>query len=121
LRSLCVKIEEDCHKLEGPSHHQLQKLAHAAERAFADRALLLDESMLLFEQNNEKKTRASIKSTVAGNTKVMSYDDIIEAKAKRNKRDAQKQASKRSREAQSSKSRKRKRPDEVNDAGDAKH
>jgi hypothetical protein len=48
LRSLCVKIEEDCHKLEAPSHHQLQKLAHAAERAFADRALLLDENMLLF-------------------------------------------------------------------------
>jgi hypothetical protein len=68
-----------------------------------------------------KKTHASIKSTVAGNAKVMSYDDIIEAKAKRNRRDAQKQASKRSREAQSSKTSKRKRPGEMNDADDAKH
>lgn len=109
LRSLCVKIEEDCYKLERPGHHQLQKLAHAAERAFADRALLFDENMLLFEQNNERKTRTSIKPTVASNAKVMSYDDIIKAKAKRNKRDAQKKASKCSREAQSSKTSKRKK------------
>jgi hypothetical protein len=41
-------------------------LANAAEKAFADRAILLDENLLLFEQNN-------------GKAKVLSYEDIVEA------------------------------------------
>lgn len=63
-------------------------MANAAEKAFADRAILLDENQLLFEQNNEKTTRLSIRSTVVGSTKVMSYDDIIEAQRKRDLKDA---------------------------------
>jgi len=39
-------------------------LANATEKAFADRAILLDENKLLFDQNNEKTTRLSVKSTV---------------------------------------------------------
>jgi hypothetical protein len=61
----------------------IQKVANAAENAFADRAILLDENMLLFEQNNEKTTRTSIKATVVGTAKVMSYEDIVEAQQKR--------------------------------------
>ena len=38
---------------------------------------------MLFEQNNEKVSRASIRSTVVGNAKVMSYDDIVEAQRRR--------------------------------------
>jgi len=57
----------------------IQKIADAAENAFAERAILLDENLLLFEQNNEKTTRTSIKATVVGTAKVMSYEDIIEA------------------------------------------
>jgi hypothetical protein len=39
--------------------------------------------MLLFEQNNEKTTRTSIKATVVGTAKVLSYEDIVEAQQKR--------------------------------------
>jgi DDE superfamily endonuclease len=79
LTSLRTKLEQEIHALDRPGQHRLQKLANAAEKAFADRALLLDENRLLFEQNNEKTTRISIRSTVTGNAKVMCYDDIIEA------------------------------------------
>jgi hypothetical protein len=60
---------------------------NAAENAFADRAILLDENLLLFEQNNEKNTRTSIKATVVGTAKVLSYEDIVEAQRKRDERD----------------------------------
>jgi hypothetical protein len=58
----------------------VQKIADAAENAFAERAILLDENMLLFEQNNEKTTRTSMKATVVGTAKVLSYEDIVEAR-----------------------------------------
>ena len=41
-------------KLDGSCKPHVQKQANAAENAFADRAILLDENLLLFEQNNEK-------------------------------------------------------------------
>lgn len=68
-------------------------------------ALLLDENRLLFEQNNEKTTRLSIRSTVTGTAKVMAYDDIIEAQRKRDVKEAIMPGTKRrSRKCQSSKS-----------------
>ncbi len=57
----------------------VQKIADAAENAFAKRAILLDENILLFEQNNEKTTRTSMKATIVGTAKVLSYEDIVEA------------------------------------------
>jgi len=39
--------------------------------------------MLLFEQNNEKTTRTSIKATVVGTAKVLSYEDIVESQQER--------------------------------------
>lgn len=74
--------------LNAPRKHRFQKLANAAEKAFADRAILLDENGLLFKQNNEKTTRLSIRSIVTGTTKVMTYDDIIEAQRKRDIKEA---------------------------------
>ena len=74
--------------LDSPSKHRFQKLANAAEKAFADRAILLDENKLLFEQNNEKTTRLSIRPIVTGTAKVMTYDDIIEAQRKRDVKEA---------------------------------
>jgi hypothetical protein len=68
--------------LDELSKHCLQKLANAAEKAFAERALL-DENRLLFKQNNEKESRKSTRSTIVGKAKVMSYKDIFEAQAKR--------------------------------------
>ena len=61
----------------------LQKLSNAAEKAFAEHSLLLDDNRLLLMQNNEKVSRQSTRSTVIGATKVMSYGDIIEALKKR--------------------------------------
>jgi hypothetical protein len=67
----------------------IQKIADAAENAFAERAILLDENLLLFEQNNEKTTRTSMKATVVGTAKVLSYEDIVEAQQKRDMKDAE--------------------------------
>jgi hypothetical protein len=61
---------------------------NAAEKAFAERALLLDENRVLFEQNNESNIRQSTRSTVVGKAKVMSYEDIVETQAKRNSKEA---------------------------------
>jgi hypothetical protein len=63
--------------LDAHTKLSIQKVVNAAENAFADRAILLDENLLLFEQNNEKTTRTSIKATVVGTAKVLSYTDSI--------------------------------------------
>ena len=82
LASLCknVKMSLRCQEvLDTHTKLSIQKIADAAENAFAERAILLNENLLLFEQNNEKTTRTSIKVTVVGTAKVMSYEDIVEA------------------------------------------
>jgi hypothetical protein len=55
--------------------------------SFAECALLEDEKELLFIQNNEAKRRQSTKSTIVGKAKVLSYEDIKEAKKKRTAND----------------------------------
>lgn len=65
-----------------------KKLANAAERAMSARDLLFQEKSDLFKQNNESKMRASTKSTVVGKARVMSFEDITEARRKREERDA---------------------------------
>ena len=60
-----------------------RKVAKAAQKAFADRALAWDENQHLTLQNNEKKARNAVRSTVVGKAKVMSYEDIVEARKKR--------------------------------------
>jgi hypothetical protein len=44
-----------------PSKQHLWKLANAAQKSFAECALLLDENQLLFKQNNESKSRKSVR------------------------------------------------------------
>jgi len=75
-------------EIDGPCKSDIRKLANAAENAFADRAILLDENLLLFEQNNEKATRKSIRATVVGSARVMSYEDIVEAQKQRDIKEA---------------------------------
>ncbi|KAF1814206.1 hypothetical protein P152DRAFT_471987 [Eremomyces bilateralis CBS 781.70] len=82
LPPLQIQIEDDAQFLDGPSKHRLQKLASAAQKAFAEHALLLGKNRLLFEQNNESNSRQSARSTVAGKAKVISYEDIVKAQAK---------------------------------------
>jgi hypothetical protein len=63
-------------------------LGNAAENVFAGRAILLDENLLLFEQNYEKATRKSIKATVVGSARVLSYEDIVKAQKQRDIKEA---------------------------------
>jgi hypothetical protein len=70
------------------AEQRLQKLTNAAQVSFAECALLHDENRLLFKQNNEAKRRRSTKSIVVGKVKVMSYEDIEEARGKRAAREA---------------------------------
>jgi hypothetical protein len=77
------KIEQDIDGLNKLSRFRIQKLTHAAEKAFTECSLLRDENRLLFTQNNEKVTRKSVRSTVVGTAKVMSYEDIVEARTNR--------------------------------------
>jgi hypothetical protein len=58
-------------------------LNNAAEKAFAECSLLLDDNRLLFAQNNEKVSRKSARSTVVGTAKVISYEDIVETQTNR--------------------------------------
>jgi hypothetical protein len=63
-------------------------LANVAENAFTNRAILLDENLLLFKQNNKKATRKSIRAIVVGSVRVMSYEDIVEAQKQRDIKEA---------------------------------
>ncbi|KAJ5745113.1 hypothetical protein N7520_010295 [Penicillium odoratum] len=77
------EVEQDTQNLDGVCKRRLQTLSRAAEKVFAERALLLEENRILFEQNNEKTCRLSSGLTVVGHAKVMSYEDIVEAQKKR--------------------------------------
>lgn len=91
LMSLRRQIDQSIARgkeLDGSCKLHIQKLANAAENAFADRAILLDENLLLFEQNNEKTTRKSVKATVVGGARVMSYEDIVKAQKQRDIKEA---------------------------------
>ncbi|KAJ5366098.1 hypothetical protein N7541_000039 [Penicillium brevicompactum] len=77
------EVEQDAQNLDGVCKRRLQTLSRATEKVFAERALLLEENRILFEQNNEKTCRQSSGLTVVGHAKVMSYEDIVEAQKKR--------------------------------------
>ena len=80
-------IKRDTHSLDEISKPRLQrhvqKLASAARVSFAECALLQDQNQFLVKINNEAKVRRSTKSVVLGKAKVMSYEDLEEARAKR--------------------------------------
>ncbi|OGE47263.1 hypothetical protein PENARI_c052G08478 [Penicillium arizonense] len=77
------EVEKDTWNLDSVCKNRLRTLSHAAEKVFAERALLLEENRILFEQNNEKTCRKSSGAAVIGHAKVMSYEDIVEAQQKR--------------------------------------
>jgi len=58
----------------------LQKFASTAAKAFAAREKVLDENRFLLVQNKKKKTRSTVKRMVMGKGRIMSYEDIEEAK-----------------------------------------
>jgi hypothetical protein len=77
LRQSINVVLEKAQSLEPVAKLCIRKLANAAENAFAERSILLDENLLLFQQNNEKAVRVSTKATMVGNAKVMKYEDIM--------------------------------------------
>jgi hypothetical protein len=72
----------------------VQKLANAAKVSFAQQALDQDQIQLLSKMNDEARTRRKTKSEILGKGKarVMSYEDIEAARAKRAEQGANKQA-----------------------------
>ncbi|KFZ24430.1 hypothetical protein V502_01093 [Pseudogymnoascus sp. VKM F-4520 (FW-2644)] len=87
LTSLHNLIKQDAHTLNEKStqrqQRRVQKLANAAQISFAENALLRDQNQILTIISNEVKVRRSTRSIVLGKAKVMSYEDIEEARAKR--------------------------------------
>ena len=61
----------------------VQKLASATQISFAERALLQDQNRFLSSMNNEAEVRRTTKSVVLGKAKVISYEDLTEARVKR--------------------------------------
>jgi len=75
LPGLSREIEESIaqgREIDDPCKLRIEKMANVAENAFANCAILLDENLLLFEQNNKKATRNSIKATVVCSARALS-------------------------------------------------
>jgi hypothetical protein len=78
LTLMRVKVEEDLASAGTSSTQRVQKMIKGFQSTLAHCAILSAENQWLMEQNNEKTSRASVRSTVVGGPKVMTYDDIIE-------------------------------------------
>jgi hypothetical protein len=87
LTSLHNLIKKDAHTLDETStqrqQRRVEKLANAAQISIAENALLRDQNQILTIISNEVKVRQSTRSIVLGKARVMSYEDIEEARAKR--------------------------------------
>lgn len=87
LTSLHDLIVKDTDSLDRMSKDRLQKriqkMASAARLLFAEQALLQDRNRFLLQINREAKARRSTKSVVLGKAKVMSFEDLEEARARR--------------------------------------
>jgi hypothetical protein len=105
--SLHNLIKQDTYTLNETSiprlQRRVQKLANAGQRSIAYCALLDEQNQFLTKMNNEAKVRRSTKSVVLGKgkAKVMSYEDIEEARATRATKDAMKGKGKRGRKRKS--------------------
>lgn len=80
-------IQQDAHALDETSKQNLarhlQKCAKAFQKSSAQSVLQEDRIQFLTTINNEAKVRRSTKSLVLGKAKVMSFEDLEEARAKR--------------------------------------
>jgi len=80
-------IKADARALDEASQQRLQrhvqKLASAARVSLAECALLQDQNQSLIKINKEAKVRRSTRAVVLGKAKVVSYEDLEEARAKR--------------------------------------
>jgi hypothetical protein len=95
LTTLCQTLERavtTSDSLEPQTKTCIRKLTKAAQGAFADRSIMLNENEELFQQNCEKVVRESAKATMVGKAKVMKFEDIQAAKRVREQKEAKKQA-----------------------------
>jgi hypothetical protein len=80
-------IQQDAYTLDETSKQNLakhlQKYTKAFQKSSALSVLQKDRIQFLTTINNEAKVRRSTKSLVLGKAKVMSYKDLVEARAKR--------------------------------------
>jgi hypothetical protein len=67
-----------------------EKTIKALEKAFANGALLRKEIGGLLEQNNEKRSRKSLKRTMVSQGKIMSYEDIVTVREQQAEREGAK-------------------------------
>jgi hypothetical protein len=102
-------LERDGHTLNDAERQNLQrhlqKFTKAAQTSIARGALQQEQIEFLHEINNEAKVRRTTKSHVLGRAKVMSYEDLEAARAKRKEKEAgkldkQKRGRKRKQEAE---------------------
>jgi len=91
-------IERDAQASEEPGkqniQRHLQKLTKGAQTSIARGALQQERIRSLLKTNDEAKVRRTTKSLVFGRAKVMSYEDLVEARAKRAGKDVRKAAKK---------------------------
>jgi hypothetical protein len=86
-QAACAEDEMSKQRLQ---RQHIQKFANDAQTCFAECALQREQIHFLRKVNNEAKVRRSTKSLVLGKAKVMSYEDLEEARAKRAAKDAAK-------------------------------
>lgn len=95
MRGMLDKILDTLNNDDHKAH--VQKVMNAAERSFANCALLADENHSLIAQNNEKKVRQAARATIPGPAKIMSYEDIVRAQKAREENEAKSRTNKRKR------------------------
>jgi hypothetical protein len=90
--SLQNLIIQEAHSLDEKSKQNLvrhlQKCTKAFKKSSAQAIIQEDRIKFLTTINNEAKVRRSTRSLVLGKAKVMSYEDLVEARAKRVVKDA---------------------------------
>ncbi|EMD63976.1 hypothetical protein COCSADRAFT_36576 [Bipolaris sorokiniana ND90Pr] len=98
VMSLHNLIKQDAHALGEQSNQRLQKyvqkLASAAQISLAKQTLLQDQNEFLTKVNKEATVRRSTRSIVLGKAKVMSFEDLEEARAKRAEKEEKASAAK---------------------------
>jgi len=97
LQNLIIK--QNAHALDETSKQSLQrhvqKLANAIQMSLAKGALQQNQIRFLITINDEAKVRRSIKLIILGKAKVMSYEDLVAKRAKREAKEQDKAKKKR--------------------------
>ena len=107
VASLHDMIKQDAHMLDERSKQRLQrhlqKLTNATKLSFAERTLLQEHVQFLAEINNEAKVRRAMKSKIIGTARVMCYEDLENARAKRAAKESEEDAAAAARKAKKAK------------------